>query len=136
MTRQGSKNDKDSERQAFARRLAEALTQTGRGLSPTRLATEFNAFFRGPKVHMHSCRKWLHAESIPTQEKLVALARMLGVSAHWLRYGGTGQVAAESDPDLGGVSTQDLSLLALIQQLNDRDKRLLQDLIQAMLSRR
>jgi hypothetical protein len=136
MTRQGSNNDKDNERQAFARRLAEALTQSGRTLSPTRLAAEFNAFFRGPKVHMHSCRKWLHAESIPTQEKLVVLARMLGVSADWLRYGGTGQMAAEPDPGRYVGNAQELSLLAAIQQLTERDKRLVQGLIQAMLSRR
>lgn len=142
MTRQGSSNDKESERQAFALRLADALTHSGRGLSPTRLATEFNAFFRGPKVHMHSCRKWLHAESIPTQEKLVVLARMLGVSAHWLRYGGSGQMAAEpqadadADTDLYGISAHDLSLLALFQQLSARDKQLVQVLIQTMLTQR
>ena len=136
MTRQGSNNDKDGERQAFALRLADALTKSGRSLSPTRLAAEFNAFFRGPKIHMHSCRKWLHAESIPTQEKLVVLARMLGVSAHWLRYGGGGQLATESEPTDSAFSPQDLSLLACIQQLSERDRALLQGLVQAMLSRR
>ena len=136
MTRQGSNNDKDGERQAFAQRLAEALTKSGRSLSPTRLAAEFNAFFRGPKIHMHSCRKWLHAESIPTQEKLVVLARMLGVTAHWLRYGGAGQLATEPDPELYGISAHELSLLASIRQLSERDKRLVQSLVQAMLTRR
>lgn len=74
-------------RQAFAQRLAQALHQGGRSASPSALAVEFNARFKGPRVHLSSCRKWLTGEAIPTQEKLVVLASMLGVTADWLRYG-------------------------------------------------
>ena len=136
MTRQGSGSNKDKERLAFSRRLTEMLTCTGRSPSPTRLAAEFNLHFRGPKIHMHSCRKWLHAESIPTQEKLVVLAHMLGVSPDWLRYGEQGQVARE--PNLNGyvADAQDLALLASIQQLGDRDKQVVRKLIRVMLGQR
>ena len=125
--------DKEKERQAFSSRLTDALRHTGRLVSPTHLANEFNLYHRGPKIHMHSCRKWLLAESIPTQEKLVILARMLGVSPDWLRYGDNPSLAREPNLNAYVADPADLSLLAAIQQLGERDKRVLQGLIQHML---
>lgn len=134
--RQGSGNNKDRERLAFSSRLTEMLTRTGRSLSPTRLAAEFNLHFRGPKIHMHSCRKWLNGESIPTQEKLVVLAHMLGVSPDWLRYGDSGHVARE--PNLGPYAgdPQNLALLSSIRQLPERDRQVVRRLVEVMLSQR
>ena len=131
--RSGGANDKDKERQAFSSRLMDALRHTGRQISATRLAQEFNLHYNGPKVHMHSCRKWLQAESIPTQEKLVILARMLGVSPDWLRYGVDSTIAREPSLNAYVPDPADLSLLAAIQQLGDRDKRVVQGLILHML---
>ena len=126
-------HDKEKERQAFSSRLLEMLRRTGRSVSPTSLAHEFNLYYGGPKVHMHSCRKWLQAESIPTQEKLVILARMLGVSPDWLRYGGETAPAGEPELNAYVADPMDLSLLAANQQLNERDKRVLRGLILQML---
>lgn len=136
MMRQGSNHKKDRERQAFSQRLSEMLARTERSQSPTRLAAEFNLHFRGPKIHMHSCRKWLHAESIPTQEKLVVLAHMLGVSPDWLRYGDSSQTAREPNLHAYVADPQDLALLASIQQLAEHDKQVVRDLIGVMLARR
>ena len=136
MTRQSSSNDKDKERLGFSRRLADMLARTGRSLSPTRLAVEFNVYFRGPKIHMHSCRKWLQGESIPTQEKLVVLARMLGVSPDWLRYGEPTRVASEPHLNAYVTNAQDLALLASIQQLGEHYKQVVQGLIRVMLGQR
>ena len=136
MTRPRSSYNKDKERQAFSQRLGEMLARTGRPASPTRLAAEFNRHFQGPKIHMHSCRKWLHAESIPTQEKLVVLAHMLGVSPDWLRYGDSGHVARE--PNLGPYAgdPQNLALLSSIRQLPERDRQVVRRLVEVMLSQR
>ena len=131
--RSGGVTDKEKERQAFSTRLADALRHTGRMVSATHLASEFNLYHRGPKIHMHSCRKWLLAEAIPTQEKLVILSRMLGVSPDWLRYGESQALAREPSLNAYVADPADLSLLAAIQQLNARDKRVLQGLIQLML---
>ena len=136
MTRPRSSYNKDKERQAFSQRLGEMLARTGRPASPTRLAAEFNRHFQGPKIHMHSCRKWLHAESIPTQEKLVVLAHMLGVSPDWLRYGDNGQIVREPNLNAYVVDAQDLSLLSSIQQLSEHDRRVVRGLVQVMLQQR
>lgn len=76
------------EREAFARRLKEALRRIGDdGTSPTRLAREFNRRYGGGAVTLHAARKWLHGEALPAQDKLRALAGWLGVSTEWLRFG-------------------------------------------------
>ncbi len=111
----------------------ECLRQTGRSTSPTQLASEFNAHFEGPSVHMHACRKWLLGEAIPTQEKLVTLAHMLGVTAEWLRFGVKGQPAMEAAVTPYTVTRRDMSVLASYQKLSDRDQFIVQSLIKVLL---
>ncbi|MDR1708821.1 MAG: hypothetical protein LBS70_03785 [Candidatus Accumulibacter sp.] len=85
------------EREAFSRRLKEALKHVGdNGSSPTRLAREFNRRYPGTPVTLHATRKWLNGDAVPAQDKLRVLARWLGVGADWLRFG-EGD-AAVSDP--------------------------------------
>lgn len=122
---------KDSARQAFADRLQQSLRRTGRTTSPGNLATEFNAHFDGKGVHAHSCRKWLQGESIPTQEKLVTLAYMLGVSPDWLRYGQETQQLERSHSQ--EFSTPELSLVADYRRLDDRDRKVVRNLVGLML---
>lgn len=134
MTLQDGRSSKESERLGFSRRLLEALHETGRSTSPTRLAEDFNFYLRGPKVHMHSCRKWLRGESIPTQEKLVVLARMLGVTPDWLRYGESGPTAKEGgSAGAYAVSPADLALLHAIQCLTPRDRQVIQHIVDTLL---
>jgi hypothetical protein len=76
------------ERDAFSRRLKEALARVGDdGSSPTRLAREFNRRTPGAPVTLHATRKWLSGEAVPVQDKLRVLASWLGVGADWLRFG-------------------------------------------------
>lgn len=55
--------------------------------SPTQIARIFNQRFPGQTVTPQTVRKWLLAEAMPTQPKLLALAQWFGVSAQWLRFG-------------------------------------------------
>lgn len=83
------------EREAFARRLKEALARIGDdGTSPTRLAREFNRRYAGAAITLHAARKWLNGEAFPAQDKLLVLANWLGVGAEWLRFGEGGGRAA------------------------------------------
>lgn len=83
------------EREAFSRRLKEALKRIGDdGASPTRLAREFNRRYPGAPVTLHAARKWLNGEAVPAQDKLRALAAWLGVGADWLRFGEGGRPSA------------------------------------------
>lgn len=122
---------KDQARQDFARRLADALQQSGRGTSPTALAIEFNARFAGTPVHMASCRKWLLGEAIPTQEKLVVLAQMLNVTADWLRFGDSTQVLAKEVPK--SYEKEEWVLVSDIARLMPRDRILVEKLVSGML---
>lgn len=71
----------------FAKRLEQALKAKAIRNSPTVLANLFNSEFDGRSVTPHTARNWLLGKSIPTQEKLVLLARILGTSSEQLRYG-------------------------------------------------
>jgi hypothetical protein len=50
---------------------------------------------------VHSARKWLTGEAIPTQERLQILSTWLGISPSWLRYGEIESLNAEEAPQPG-----------------------------------
>lgn len=75
-------------RQQFSERLKKELARIGQPVSsPTQIANEFNERYSSNKIAAQTVRKWLLADAIPTQAKLVALAEWLGVSPQWLRFG-------------------------------------------------
>jgi hypothetical protein len=78
------KNDMYSE---FATRLEDALKAKAIRKSPTVLANMFNDEYDGRSVTPHTARNWMLGKSLPTQDKLVLLAKILGTSSEHLRYG-------------------------------------------------
>lgn len=126
-----SPHHKEAARHAFSGRLSDSLKKSGRSTSPTYLVTEFNAHFGGPKVHVHTCRKWLQGDAIPTQEKLVVLAHMMGVSPDWLRYGHETRIMEQDPPS--AFSRPELALLADFRRLSERDQRVVRDLVSLMM---
>ena len=125
-------HQKLTERQAFAERLQRSLRDSGRSTSPNALAQEFNVRFGGARVHASSCRKWLQGEAIPTQEKLVVLSHMLGVTADWLRYGESTRIMDLDVPT--PYSKPELALLADFGRLPARDQDIVRQLIRQMLT--
>jgi transcriptional regulator with XRE-family HTH domain len=78
------------EKHAFAKRLKECLRRIDIDpRSSTRVAREFNLRYPGDPISIQAVRKWLEAESLPSQDKLRALALWLEVPAQWLRFGET-----------------------------------------------
>ncbi len=71
----------------FATRLEEALDAKAIKKSPTVLAKLFNTEFDGRSITPHTARNWMLGKSLPTQDKLVLLAKILGTSSEYLRYG-------------------------------------------------
>lgn len=122
---------KQQARQEFTKRLLDLLRQSERKATAAALTTEFNARFNGPRVHLSSCRKWLTGEAIPTQEKLVVLASMLGVTADWLRYGETTRVLERETPT--AFDKQEMALLSDVSRLSQRDQKLVRQLVGVML---
>ncbi len=76
-----------TEKEEFARRLREAMTQAGYPLRPVILEREFNTRYYGKSVTLQAVRRWLRGEAIPSQDKLQVLAEWLKVEPHALRYG-------------------------------------------------
>ena len=71
----------------FAERLQIAMSVKSIKLSPTVLANQFNAGFDGRAVTPHTARNWMLGKAMPTQDKLMCLAKLLGTSSEQLRYG-------------------------------------------------
>lgn len=109
------------ERLEFSERLQQALRNAEYPPnSPTQLAREFNLRFSGHPVTVHAARKWLQGESIPTQEKLRALASWLDVPAEWLRFGNANDQRAKGDAIT--LSSLDTKIITSLQQLDDHHK--------------
>lgn len=128
------------ERKEFAERLQAALRQARQPAdSPTALARGFNGRFPGAAITVHAARKWLMAESIPTQDKLRTLAQWLQVPAEWLRFGSRlpedgSENLAPVDPALGAMlatmSREDLKLVEALHALEADERRLVRELVQ------
>ncbi|PQA83781.1 hypothetical protein C5F52_04755 [Limnohabitans sp. TS-CS-82] len=77
----------NQDQNSFAKRLQSQLLLRGKPISPTLLAREFNLRWRGSPVSTNAARKWLYGPTLPKMEKIQVLAKILGTSAEWLRWG-------------------------------------------------
>ena len=75
------------ENQKFAARLATAIDSKGLKQSPTVIAILFNSKYEGRLITPHTARNWLLGKALPTQDKMVCLAKLLDTSPEQLRYG-------------------------------------------------
>jgi transcriptional regulator with XRE-family HTH domain len=133
-------------RQEFSVRLKKELERLGLPLSsPTRIAAEFNTKYPGSKVAAQTVRKWLFAEAIPTQAKLVALAEWLEVSEQWLRFGtgrrraGKATDATLNAPERGVVvvgknQAAVVPVVELLAKLSPKNIRLVENIIRCILA--
>jgi hypothetical protein len=118
------------EREEFSQRLKQALRNAEFDEdSPTQLQRQFNAQWNGDRITVHAVRKWLVGEAIPTQEKLRALAKMLGVSAEWLRFGDTEMAATKPN---GALPSADVLLFDAFRRLDAKTQQAVRDFIRTM----
>ena len=137
----------EQQRIAFSKRLTQEMKRIGQPVgSPTQIARVFNQNFSGQPVSAQTVRKWLLAEAMPTQPKLLALAAWLGVSAQWLRYGSGAKVEAISSPtaqqtglvvlgkEYAGLAQYAgiIPLLDKLARLSPRDMRIVEGMVQLM----
>lgn len=137
----------EQQRIAFSKRLTQELKRIGQPVgSPTQIARTFNQHFSGQPVSAQTVRKWLLAEAMPTQPKLLALAAWLGVSAQWLRYGSgvkmestaplsaqqTGMVVLGKECDGITPYAGIIPLLDKLVRLTPRDIRIVEGMVQLM----
>ncbi len=122
-------------REAFSRRLREALQKGGVGAdSPTQLARDFNDHYRGKRVTQQAVRKRLNGEAIPSHDKILALAGWLEVGAEWLEYGKSGAsepAVHQTTPAYRDVLSDD-ELLKRYRRLSLRQQRAVGDIISGL----
>jgi transcriptional regulator with XRE-family HTH domain len=119
------------ERAAFSSRLAHALADANVGVTVATLVAEYNLRADGAAVTPYAARKWLKGDSIPTQEKVHILARWLGVSASWLRFGELELENFQTDVKIvAGPSTADLNLLRDFNLLSEDERGLVLDFVE------
>ena len=111
--------------------------------SPTQVSRIFNQQFPGHTVTPQTVRKWLLAEAMPTQPKLLALATWFGVSAQWLRFGTGAREEPEPTPSsvqpsglmvLGAEYTALIPLVESMSRLSSRDLALVKGMVTLMLA--
>lgn len=133
-------------RERFSERLRAELGRIGVPVSsPTQIAREFKSRYPGSKVTSQTVRKWLFAEAIPTQAKLLLLAEWFEVSPQWLRFG-TGRrkpqsardaLPTESNSSVVVISANQpalVPLLELLARLTPANLRLVEGLIRCVLA--
>lgn len=119
----------------FATRLALALETKVIRNSPTVLANLFNSKFGGKSVTPHTARNWILGKSLPTQDKLVCLAELLGTSSEYLRFGTNNNrtfVISQTDGTSNELTDQQQQFVRRYLQLNIVQQRLVSDIVNEM----
>lgn len=125
----------NDEKQGFSRRLRESLRRAeADGGGAAALAREFNLRYDGTPVTVQAVRKWVSGKSLPSQDKIRALALWLKVSPQWLRYGeGEGAPARALRQEAAGYRADAAWLSRKYEALNDAHKAMIVELIIALL---
>ena len=115
----------------FASRLSVAIADKGIKSSPTVLGKLFNQHFQGRPVTPHTARNWLLGKAMPTQEKLVCLAKLLDTSPEQLRFGRSSEKTLMADFD--GVQTEvanvDQQFFKRYLALTEKQRRVVRDVV-------
>ena len=115
----------------FASRLSVAVADKGIKVSPTVLGKLFNQHFQGRPVTPHTARNWLLGKAMPTQEKLVCLAKLLNTSPEQLRFGRSSEKTLMADFD--GVQTEvanvDQQFFKHYLALTETQRRVVRDVV-------
>ena len=116
----------------FAARLEKAMAEKSIKHSPTVLANLFNSVFDGRAVTPHTARNWILGKSLPTQDKLVVLAKLLDTSAEQLRYGRHSEktlTLMNADGSETLITRSQQQLVRKYISLNKVQQRLVSDLV-------
>jgi hypothetical protein len=84
-------------------------------------------------VTSHAARKWLIGEAVPTQEKILILARWLNVPAAWLRFGDADNTQYQAVAVNDTLSTEHLLLINDIRVLHPQAQGLVRDIVDSLL---
>lgn len=124
----------NDERQAFSRRLAEAMRKAGYEPRPNVLMKVFNSRYAGTSVREMSTSRWLGGKAIPRQDKLQVLADLFGVEPQVLRFGkaGKGRVAEPQAAWHAGIGAREQQVIQAFLTLPPRRRELVGELVAAL----
>lgn len=122
----------NDERMFFSDRLKSALLAAGLPVTPAAFVRAYNLRADGAAVTTLGARKWLIGAAIPTHEKILILAKWLGVHAAWLRYGDAENVdlPVSTIPEVL-LSTADLALIKDIRSLPKSTQEIVRQIVDA-----
>lgn len=75
------------QRHEFAERLQAAMVKAGLKPEAAILERGFNLNYYGKGMTLQGVNKWLKGESVPPYDKIIALAKWLGISPEELTFG-------------------------------------------------
>ncbi len=115
----------------FALRLTEAIADKGIKQSPTVVGKLFNQQFQGRPITPHTARNWLLGKAMPTQDKLICLAKLLDTSPEQLRFGRSREktLIAEFGGDLLEVANVDQQFFRRYLALTESQRRVVRDVV-------
>ena len=119
------------ENQKFAVRLAIAIDSKGLKQSPTVIANLFNSKYEGRLITPHTARNWLLGKSLPTQEKLVLLAKLLDTSPEQLRFGRSSEktLIAKFGAGMSEVANVDQQFFRRYLALTESQRRVVREVV-------
>ena len=124
-------NTTQLEHSQFATRLAVAIADKGIKPSPTVIANLFNQYFHGRPVTPHTARNWLLGKAMPTQDKMVCLAKLLDTSPEQLRFGRSSEKTLIADFE--GIHTEvanvDQQFFKRYLSLTESQRRVVRDVV-------
>lgn len=126
------------EKQAFTRRLKEALQRAGVDpCSYARVARDFNLRYPGDPVSPQAVRKWLTGGSLPSQDKIRAMSLWLDVGVQWLRFGDVERKPERARvsvrQDVAAYKTEPAWIARKFEALDDAHKKIVLEIIHALL---
>jgi transcriptional regulator with XRE-family HTH domain len=125
------------EKLQFSERLQQSLSEAGvSAASPTALSRKFNLLAPDARVSPQAVRRWLEGTSIPSQDKLVVLARWLKVSPEWLRFGNASRTPAKTREATHEPPAEydARALITMIELLSDENRDAVCRIITALLN--
>lgn len=124
------------EKLQFSERLHQSFSAAGIATnSPTALTRRFNLLSPQAQISVQAVRRWLEGTAIPSQDKLVVLARWLKVSPEWLRFGDASNKHPKSKRHTHERPAEydALALVTMIELLSEENRQAVSRIINALL---
>jgi hypothetical protein len=124
----------NDERQAFSRRLADAMRRSGYEPRPNALMRVFNSRYPGTSVREMTASRWLGGKAIPNQDKLQVLAELFGIEPQELRFGKSskGRVAEARGAWPPSIGPRERQVITAFLALPAKRRDLVSDLVDVL----